>query len=80
VPSFSVVDWSWKALCDAVPYLRTESPILLVLTLLLDHGEKYMNIPMVGISPKSPLRSRARKISQCALLCAVDCGGQLKQM
>jgi hypothetical protein len=44
VPSFSVADWSWKAFCDAVPYLRiTESPRLLVLTLLLDHSEEYLS-------------------------------------
>jgi len=34
----------------------------------------------MNISPRSPLWSHARKISQCVLLCAVDCGGQLKQM
>jgi hypothetical protein len=42
MPPFSVVDWSWKAFCDAVPYLRrTESPRLLVLTRILNHSEEY---------------------------------------
>jgi hypothetical protein len=37
--------------------------------MFLDH-EQIMNIPMVGISPRGPICSHARKILVCSFMCS----------